>query len=176
MTDCPFCGYENIEGEDVCEQCEQPLTDLYLHTPATAVERGLLKDRIRVLQPKSPITVAPNTPVRDVLQMLVEKRIGCVLVVDEGKKIVGIFSERDALMKLNEEAAELGDRPVSEYMTQSVETLDLAAKIAFAVQRMDLGSYRHIPIIDEDHQPIGIISARDILRYLTERMTASNGT
>lgn len=170
MSVCPFCDYENIEGVDVCDRCQQPLTDSYLPTPVSAVERGLLKDRVDVLKPKSPIAVTPDTPVRDVLKLLVEKRIGCILVVDNGR-IVGIFSERDALLKLNVQARELGDRPVKEFMTTSVDTLDPSAKIAFAVQRMDLGSYRHVPIVDERGVAVGVISARDILRYLTELMT-----
>ena len=58
----------------------------------------------------------PETPVREVLQLLVEKSIGCVLVADQGRP-VGIFSERDALVKLNCRATELGDRPISEFMT-----------------------------------------------------------
>lgn len=172
MTTCPFCGFENIEGTDQCEQCETPLTDLHLQEPATAVERGLLADRIQVLAPRTPIAVTSDTPVRDVLRQLVDQSIGCILVVD-GSVLVGIFSERDALMKLNVDSAKLVDRPVSEFMTKSVETLENNAKIAFAVQRMDLGSFRHIPIVDQDGNPRGIISARDILRYLTERMTMS---
>ena len=167
MIVCPFCGHENIEGMDVCQQCEHSLTDLYLSEPATEVERGLLRDHVSVLKPKSPVVVSPDDSVADVLKTLVERRIGCVLVVKD-KAIVGIFSERDALLKLNAEAGSLADRPVSEFMTTNVETLDSKAKVAFAVQRMDLGSYRHVPIVDEAGGPNGIISARDILRYVTE--------
>ncbi len=170
--ECPFCGHDNIEGVDTCAQCEQPLTDMYLHDPATAVERGLLKDRIAALDPKPPIVVSPKTPVGEVLRTLVDKSIGCVIVV-EGGKVVGIFSERDALRKLNIDADSLSDQPVADFMTTPVETLDAGAKVAFAVQRMDQGSYRHIPIVDDDDEPLGIISARDILRYLTERMTTA---
>lgn len=172
MTICPDCGFDNIEGAEYCEQCGVSLSDMYLQEPVTAVERGLLEDHVEVLNPNEPIVVSSNTPVSDVLTLLVEKGIGCVLVVDK-EEIVGIFSERDALLKLGTQIAELGSRPVSEFMTQNVEALDQGAKVAFAVHRMDLGSYRHIPIVDETGHPTGIISARDILRYLTERMTAS---
>jgi 2-oxoglutarate ferredoxin oxidoreductase subunit beta len=143
--------------------------DSDLPIPATEVERSLLADRVGVLDPNEPLTVTPETPVRDVLRVLVEKKIGCVLVVDEGK-LVGIFSERDALIKLNQRANELGDRPVSEFMTAKPESLEEGAKVAFAVQRMDLGGYRHVPIVDEEQQLTGVISARDILHYLTEKM------
>jgi CBS domain-containing protein len=170
MTICPYCDYENIEGADICEECEQPLSHLHLPAPATAVERRLLKDRIRLLEPKTPIAVARETPVRDVLRMMVQRSIGCVVVVED-KKPVGIFTERDALFKLNTDAVALGGKPVAEFMTAAPETLDSAAKIAFAVHRMDLGGYRHIPIVSEDGNLTGIISVRDILRYLTQSMT-----
>lgn len=172
MTICPDCGFDNIEGAEYCEQCQVSLSDLYLHEPATAVERGLLEDHVDVLKPNEPIVVTSDTPAANVISLLAEKDIGCVLVVDN-EEIVGIFSERDALLKLGTRFAELGSQPVSEFMTKKVQGLDQGAKVAFAVHRMDLGSYRHIPIIDADGHPTGIISARDILRYLTDRMTAA---
>ena len=83
------------------------------------------------------------------------------------------YEDHDTLtvLKLNADAAELRDRPVSEFMTPNPETLQDSAKIAFAVQRMDLGGYRHVPIVSEEGNLHGIISVRDILRYLTERLT-----
>jgi CBS domain-containing protein len=171
MIICPYCDSENIGGADLCEQCGQPLDDLHLPEPATAVERALLRDRVAVLRPKRPVVVAPSTPLREVLQTMLQRGIGCVLVVEDGK-LAGIFSERDVLMKVHTRAAELGGRPVSEFMTAKVETLLPTAKIAFAVHRMDLGGYRHVPIVDESGAPTGVISVRDILGYLTERMAS----
>jgi len=173
MIDCPNCGAENIPGIDECAECGQPLSDIHSGAPANNVERALIKDRVTVLGPKQPCTVAPNTPVGEVLHQMATNRIGCVLVVDGGKP-VGIFSERDALLKLNTEAAALSDRPISEFMTANPETLEGSAKIAFAVQRMDLGGYRHLPVVSSDNQLQGIISVRAILNYLTDRMPTSS--
>jgi len=172
MTICPYCGGENIEGMDQCEECGQSLADMHLEGPLLQIEQSLLTDRIGLLDPKTPITVAANTPVGDVLRLMVDKSVGCLIVIED-KNPVGIFSERDALIKLNVDAKRLSDRPVSEYMTAKPQTLEETAKIAFAVQRMDLGGYRHLPIVGEDGQLNGIISVRDILRYLTEQMTAA---
>jgi CBS domain-containing protein len=168
MTKCPFCDFDNIQGIDLCAKCEQPLTDEYLRDPETAVERGLLSDRLGALKPHRPVVVSRDMTTRDVLRLMVERKIGSVLVMN-GDQLIGIFSERDALMKLNAEAAQLSDRPVAEFMTTKVESLDSRSKIAFAVHRMDLGSYRHVPVVDQNGQPTGVISVRDILRYITER-------
>ena len=172
MIICPDCNCENIEGSDECEQCGQSLTALHLTDPATEIERSLLDDRVSVLNPKLPVAVSPQTPVGEVLQKLVAQSIGCVIVV-EGGELVGIFSERDALQKLNVDVDELRERPVSEYMTEDAQILVADSKVAFAVHRMDLGNYRHVPIVDDQGRPVGIVSVRDILRYLAEKMGAT---
>jgi CBS domain-containing protein len=170
MVACPYCQAENIEGADLCEQCNGSLADLSVRIPATRVEADLLRDRIERLWPKSPSTVSPDTPVKRVLQKMVDERIGCVMVV-EGDRLAGIFSERDALMKINADAPRMMDRPISQFMTANPVTLEANDKIAFALQKMNVGGYRHIPILFSG-KLVGVISIRDILRYLTERIMA----
>ena len=169
MTNCPFCGTDNIKGADECADCGQPLDDAYLSPPASEVERSLLRDRISALRPKRAITTPATTPVGDVLRLMVDRGIGCV-VVAEGDQAVGIFSERDALRRINVQAAELAARPVRDFMTPNPQTLVADAKVAFGVQRMGLGGYRHLPIVGERGELVGIISARDILRHLTDSL------
>jgi len=165
MTICPDCGYDNIEGEERCEKCEQPLVETVGPRPASEVERRILHDTIHRLAPREPVVVTPETPVGEVLKLLIDRHIGCAVVVAE-RKVAGIFTERDALVKLNVRAAELRGRPVSEFMTRSVETLDLGDRIAFALHKMDVGGYRHIPILHQG-RVMGIISVRRILNYIT---------
>ena len=172
MIDCPSCGTENIPGVDEYSECGQSLSDLYLQTPESELEQNLLVDRVSVLDPKKPITIEPEMLVRDVLRLMVDSKIGCLIIVEDGKPI-GIFSERDALMKLNVDVSKFGDRPVSEFMTRSPQTLEANAKLVFALQRMDVGGYRHLPIVDDDGQLEGIVSVRDILQYLAKAMTAA---
>jgi CBS domain-containing protein len=169
MTHCPYCGSQNIEGTDDCAVCGQSLGDTHLAQPRSEVERSLLRDRISVLEPVRPITAAPTMPVGDVLRLMVEHGIGCVVVADNNLPL-GIFSERDALRKINTEVPGLAARPVCEFMTANPQTLVADAKIAFAVQRMVLGGYRHLPIVGGKGELIGIISARDILQHLTDSM------
>ncbi|NIL95882.1 MAG: CBS domain-containing protein [Planctomycetales bacterium] len=172
MVICPDCGYENIEGVDECASCQQSLTLLSRPQPATSLEKGLTKDPIAVLHPGTPVSVASDEPVGEVLNLMVARRIGCVLVVDDNK-LVGIFSERDALLRLNTQAGQLRDRPVKEFMTETPGTLEMDDKIAFAVHKMAVGGYRHIPILTSGH-PTGIISIRDILRYATEKLETAD--
>jgi CBS domain-containing protein len=168
---CPYCEAENIEGADECDKCGEGLTHLSRRIPASSVEADLLRDRIERLWPKSPSTVTPDTTVGEVLKRMVDKRIGCVMIVDGGK-LVGIFSERDALMKLNADAPKFLSRPISQFMTADPVTLETSDKIAYALHKMNVGGYRHMPILFQG-KLAGVISIRDILRYLTERIAAS---
>jgi CBS domain-containing protein len=171
MILCPYCGAENIEGSDLCDQCQNSLTDLSLRPLTTEVERGLFRDRIASLQPRRPIAVPPDTTVGDALKTMMERGVGCLVVV-EGEKLLGLFSERDALMRVNVDAVKIAARPVSEVMTVNPATLHARDKIAYALHRMNVGGFRHIPILDEDDKLVAVISIRDILRYLTERHAA----
>jgi CBS domain-containing protein len=169
LLPCPYCDHEVIEGADECDACGQPLTESHLPVPASAVERALLTDRVSLFQGRQPLTVSPKTTLRECLKLLVDNRVGCLLVEDNGKTI-GIFTERDALLKLGEKASELGGRPISEFMTSKVESLPPTAKIAFAVHRMDHGGYRHVPVVNQEGRTVGIFSVRDILKYITTKL------
>jgi len=171
MILCPYCEAENIEGADECDKCGAALTHLSIRVPATSVEADLLRDRIERLWPKSPTTVTPDTSVADVLKKMVDAKIGCVMIVDKDQ-LVGIFSERDALMKLNTDSSKFLGRPISQFMTPDPVTLETSDKIAYALHKMHVGGYRHVPILFEG-KLAGVISIRDILRYLTERIAAS---
>ena len=103
--------------------------------------------------------------VGEVLRKMVDERIGCVMVLDKGK-LAGIFSERDALMKLNTDAAKFLKRPISQFMTPDPVTLETNDKIAYALHKMNIGGYRHIPVIDRG-RPVGMVSVRDMLRHIT---------
>lgn len=171
MIICPSCEAENIEGADVCERCHEALTGLSVRVPPSGVEAELLRDRIERLWPKPPSTVPTDATLGHVLVKMVGETIGCVMIVDKGK-LVGIFSERDALMKVNVDAHRLLDKPISQFMTADPVTLETNDKIAFALHKMNVGGYRHVPILHEGAL-VGVISIRDILRYLTERISAA---
>ncbi|MCP4190555.1 MAG: CBS domain-containing protein [Planctomycetaceae bacterium] len=176
MIPCPLCGEDNIEGVDVCEQCGQPLSDMHLPDPKNAVEIGLLNDKAGSLETIPPITVVGSTSVQDVLNLLVDQSIGCVFVVNDQKTIIGVFSERDALLRLNTQSGDLLDQPISKYMTENPASINESTRIGFAVHQMDIGGYRHLPILGGDLNTIGVISVRDILGYLTKKLAAGTAT
>lgn len=168
MIPCPACGFENLEGADACAECQQSLTDLSRPQPRSTVEKGLMSDRIELLQPHKPLTVSPNDTIGSVLKKMVAEKIGCVMVM-EGDEIAGIFTEFDALMKVNTNVKALADKPISTVMTTKPVTLNLENKIAYALHQMHVGGYRHLPILSNG-KLMGVSSIRDILNYLAQRL------
>ena len=165
MATCPDCGHENIDGADECEKCHQSLSSLTKPRPMTAVERSVMKDRIESLVPREPLLVGPDTPLHRVLEQLVARSVGCAIVV-ANHEVAGIFTERDVLDQVNDDVQKLGNHPISEFMTSPVETVGLDDRVAFALHKMDLGGYRHLPVVSEG-RITGYISVRDILTHLT---------
>lgn len=168
MTKCCYCGAHNFDGADVCEQCLEPLGEPVLTHVDSDVERCLLHDKVVLLLPRKPIVVAPAMPVREALQLMVERSIGCVLVVDDGR-LAGIFTERDIVTRVGVNVETVGERPVGEVMTPNPETIEVDAQIAYALQRMDVGGYRHLPVM-AGGRVVGVISIRDILQYLARHL------
>lgn len=155
---CPDCGHDNIEGMDSCDTCGQPLSGVGVET--SALESVLADQAVAALEPKQPLMVATSTTVQAAVAQMGQHKIGCLLVGQDGS-LVGILTERDILNK----AQDLS-QPVSELMTAQPDTVTVDDSIAYALHAMHLGGYRHIPVVDEQERPVGIISVRDVLRFL----------
>lgn len=165
MIICPSCGHENIEGTDTCEDCMHSLTSIKNESAQIKAGKRLLGPQISVLDPHEPVCVPPTATVGDVLKVLYDQKIGCVIVAEDLKPL-GIFSERDAMLRLGADYSGKLKEPITQYMTANPESLEMTDKIAFAVHRMDLGGFRHVPITT-DGKVVGMISVRDILRFLS---------
>jgi CBS domain-containing protein len=86
----------------------------------------------------------------------------CVLVVDDGR-LVGIFTDRDAVLKVA--GRPVSARPIADYMTRDPVVLRHDDTIAVAINKMAVGGFRHIPIL-EHGRPTGVVTARDVFRHL----------
>ncbi|MDA1212658.1 MAG: CBS domain-containing protein [Planctomycetota bacterium] len=165
---CPHCQTENLDGIDECIEWHQPLTEFA--PVGSELERSITSHPIEVLAPVKPVTILPSTSVRDAMREMTSRKIGCV-VVAENDALKGIFTERDILIKVTTDMSNL-DAPVADFMTIDPATVTTRDTIAYTLQCMNLGGYRHMPVVNEDKQPIGVISIRDILRFLCIRFAA----
>lgn len=168
---CPDCQYDNIEGEDTCASCGSPLI---FEPPANDLDRCISRHTVAEMGSRIPVYVAPEDSLRDAIQMMTADKVGCVLV-QEGEELVGILSEWDILHKVSPDLSVL-DNPVSDYMSPSPQTITDQDSIAYALQTMDLGGFRHAPTTVQTDGTSGekttnIVSVRDILKYLRRHMS-----
>jgi CBS domain-containing protein len=162
---CPTCMHDNLPGAEECSRCQQDLTQLDQPIACNRVERSLMEDPVSLLPPKSAVTVTAETTAREAIQILLARDIGAVMVVGPDGKLLGIFSERDLLTKVAGHP-EYDRLPVRQFMTPKPETVGPTDPLAFALHKMDVGGYRHMPVV-RDGVPVGMISVRDMLRHIT---------
>ncbi len=108
------------------------------------------------------ITINAEQPVRNAIIMLVDNRIGTVLVVNSAGKLVGILSERD-IMRTAAADEDFFDRPVADIMTKEVVVGMPQDDVLAVAHTMLEKRFRHLPIMDEG-ELIGIISIGDVLK------------
>ncbi len=119
------------------------------------------------------ITVRPETPLMEVVDTIASRRIGAVLVLDDAGALTGIVSERDVVKALAAKGAELHKVKAGDVMTANVTTVTPASTINEAMELMDHGYFRHLPVLD-DGALVGIISVRDVVRARIERHVEEN--
>lgn len=128
--------------------------------------KNLKIDSVHRLHPTPPLQVRPDQAVADAVELMRRENVGCVLIAS-GKKLVGIFTERDLLRRVLAVGKPM-TTTVSECMTPDPVVVHPKEPISAAVRRMEVGGYRHLPVVDEVDQPVGILSVRRIVHYLVE--------
>ncbi|WP_426255351.1 CBS domain-containing protein [Sphingomonas sp. DC2300-3] len=116
------------------------------------------------------IALTPQTSVGEAVAVLAEKRIGAVPVCDDGVP-VGIFSERDVVHCLAQAGAGALDRPLSEVMTQPVQSVGAQENVIGALSLMTRRRIRHLPVV-EDGRMVGFVSIGDLVKYRIDRIEA----
>ncbi|MGC2811993.1 MAG: CBS domain-containing protein [Bradyrhizobium sp.] len=108
-------------------------------------------------------SVEPEVTLSAAIKILAERKIGAVLVLNEGR-IEGILSERDIVRVLGDRGAAVLDEPVSAVMTRKVVSCQQSDTVAAIMEMMTLGKFRHLPVI-EDGRVAGLISIGDIVKW-----------
>ena len=111
---------------------------------------------------KEVISIAPHRPVFDALVVLAEYKIGA-LVVLEGEKLAGIFSERDYAREVILQVKSSKTTPISDVMTTEVITAKLTDTIEQAMTVMSEMRIRHLPVVDNG-KVIGMLSIGDVVK------------
>jgi CBS domain-containing protein len=150
-----------MSADQAAQQKDSPQTS----ADKTDQPRRARADSITLMETDDYVCVTPSTPLADAIERMKDDEGGCVIVC-EGKRVVGVFTERDLLTKVIGEKVEPGT-PVSELMSPVVATLTGEATIGDAVRIMNEKSYRNIPLVKND-ELVGSVSVFDVITYLAE--------
>lgn len=124
---------------------------------------------IESLARKNLVTARPDETVRDAVRRMAQKRVGAILVVDEGR-LSGIFSERDALKRVLARGLDPGSTPLAEVHTPEPLTVSRNTNVRECAEMVKEHRIRHLPVVDEAGRPVGIVSVRDFLRLVVARL------
>ncbi len=116
-------------------------------------------------------TVPPHATVFEAVQKMVEARIGAVLVVDDDGRLVGIFSERDVLVRVVSLHRDPLTTPVAHVMTIDPITIDAGTPVEDVLDQHSGKEFRHLPVLEEGRL-VGMVSVRDLLRWVAQSNNA----
>ena len=114
-----------------------------------------------IIENQKPITASTGISVAEAARLMKEHRVGAILVV-QGSKLKGIFTERDALFRVMAAGRDPEETKLSEVMTPNPRTITPDRPFGHALHLMYEGEFRHVPVV-ENGRPLGMVSARDAL-------------
>ena len=126
-----------------------------------AAEQQSMSSPLSAILTKAPVTASPETPIREVIETMVAGHVGSMVVVDEGRKPVGIFTQSDALKRILLPGLSL-ERPIAEVMSSRPHALSEHAHVYDAALAMAMHSVRHVLVTDEEGTLRGVVSERDL--------------
>ncbi|MGD9892873.1 MAG: CBS domain-containing protein [Dehalococcoidia bacterium] len=165
---CPECGAENIQGTDYCVNCNSDLRTLDIPTETPIPGQGPPGESVRTLGRTDPLTVDPGALIRDVITRMKDEDRGCAIVV-EGRRVVGIFTERDVLHKVTPDREAMLALPVSTLMTADPVVMREDESVLVALNEMGVGGFRHLPLVNREGDLTAVLSGRDILAYIAQQ-------
>jgi CBS domain-containing protein len=121
---------------------------------------------IETLMATEMISATPDESVSDVAHRMARNRVGAVLVLD-GVRLAGIFSERDLLTRVIGKGRDLRTTRVADVATRDVVTIDAEQPVRSVVETFRARRFRHLPVV-RDGRAVGILSTRDFLAFVVD--------
>lgn len=168
---CPSCNYTNIPGADRCEQCMHSLmqTDIPRPKRNDKLQQVMMTTPVADLLTGKDLLVAnERDSIAKIIKIFQENNKRVILVYRK-KKLVGILGNRTIVRSVAKKGLDLSKITVGEVMKLNPEYVRAEDPIAYALNKMAMGSVRTLPVLREDGTPISVITIKDILVYLSKR-------
>lgn len=127
----------------------------------------VLNDSVSLVMSSPAITVSEDSDLEDAARVMYENRVGSVLVTSGGR-LKGIITRTDIVYMVASGIARRNPK-VRDVMTTSLITAKPDEPLHRVMERMRELGIRHIPVIDENHKPLGVITMTDILKHIAEK-------
>jgi CBS domain-containing protein len=111
------------------------------------------------------ITLGIDSSLNDAVEVMAKEKIGSLIIVDDSGKMAGIITERDIIYAASRGLFKKDELKVKDIMSKNVITVSADSNINEAIYKMRNHNVRHLPVIDNEAKPIGIISFRDLLDF-----------
>jgi CBS domain-containing protein len=134
-------------------------------------DASLLQEPVSVLRLRQPLVLSMTSTVTEAIRAMQADHTGCVVITDDGtvnSKVTGIFTERDVLFRIVDRGRNPAQMPLHDVMTPNPETLSVRSAVAYALNKMSVGGFRNIPVVDDEHRPAFVVSVRDVVEFLVE--------
>jgi CBS domain-containing protein len=129
---------------------------------------SLLDRPLKLVGRRDPVSVRPGTSLADCLAAIRQGGTSdSVFVTDPSGRLVGVLAERDIFGRIVGTDADLSG-PVEPLLTTEPRTLDLEQPVRAAVELMQTGRYRNVPVLDGEGRLVGVIRPQDVLAFLAE--------
>ena len=132
-----------------------------------------MKEAVKIDSPisdfdlREPLIIELGTCLENVLENMQKTNNNCVLTLSN-ERLNGILTERDILLKVTGKGYDLQLTTIDEFITPNPEYVSPENPLAYALNKMYVGGFRNVPVVNDEIYPIGIISISDIISTIAD--------
>ena len=142
-------------------------------SPAKTIKKNLRNDPVSSLPMRTACTIGASDSIAKVLQVMAQNGVGCAMIMDAStSRLAGIFTESDFLYRVVLPKLDV-NQPIQGVMTSTPKVVQSSASVFQAIQIMEKGRIRHLPVLADDGSLTGVISLKEIIHYLVEYFPAT---
>jgi CBS domain-containing protein len=141
------------------------------HESTHRFDEKMLQAPISVLSRRIPMVFTEADSVQSAVRAMQAEHRGVVLISEDGTRqtpLIGIFTERDVLLRIVARGCDPSTVCMREVMAKNPESLPRTAPVAAVLNKMSVGGFRHVPIVDTRGRPVFVVSVRDVVEYLVD--------
>jgi signal-transduction protein with cAMP-binding, CBS, and nucleotidyltransferase domain len=134
-------------------------------------DSALLREPAIVLRARKPLVFSRHESATDAMRAMQAEHRGCVLITGDGTSaspLEGIFTERDVLFRIVDRGRNPATLPLADVMTPDPDRAKVTQPIGAVLHMMNVGGFRHIPVVDEEDHPVFVVSVKDVVQFLVD--------